>query len=82
MGSVDVGTPGAAEDVERRPAIGATFVHKLTKQPLIVLDHEGAVNASPWFTVRDVNMLTHRCRIEEVDTGIPQSEVKQGGQYL
>jgi len=67
---------------ERRPAIGATFVHKLTKQTLIVLDHEGEVNASVWFTVRDANMLTHRCRVEEVDTVPAQSEVKQGGQYL
>lgn len=74
----------SAETPERRPAIGVVFVHRLTQQKLIVLDHEGDVNASEWFTARDVSMLTHRCRIQEVDTGPPQSEVQQreGGQYL
>jgi len=80
-------SPDAPPDVERRPAIGSLIVHKLTKQTVIVLDHEGAVNASPWFTIRDAGMLTHRMRIEEIETVLAQSGVQEGtgkgsGQYL
>jgi hypothetical protein len=79
---VSAGLPDEAP--EKRPAIGAVIVHKLTKQSVIVLEHEGPVNASPWFTVRDVGMATHRMRIEEIDTQSAQSAVQEGsrGQYL
>jgi hypothetical protein len=41
--------------------------HLLTEQRLMVIEHEGPVNASPWFTARDALMQTWRVRIEEVE---------------
>lgn len=69
------------DEAERRPPIGSLIVHKLTKQTLLVIDHEGDCNASVWFTARDQGMATWRVRLEEVDTPA-SAAVQTGGQYL
>ena|SRR3972149_228358 len=60
---------------------GVKLLHKLTQQPLIVLELEGD-GAGPWFTARALDMQTFRCRREEVEIDVRPGPSRPGGQYL